>query len=239
MMGLLINNPQYTGNNTYRIASEISVMGSGIRAEMRINTPSECPIAQLSDATGTSSHSISKSVAPEGGETVTEEFMLDGDVAVDDDAMEEVFTYGSKRVYRFERERGVGCPCECVEQFGCPIVDVHTRDGMLHLVFHAPDMDVLREVIVEMRDRYSGVEVQRLIRSNEENADRNLVFVDRGRLTDRQREVLETAHEMGYFEHPKGANAGEVADALDITTSTFTEHLAAAQRKLLTSILEN
>ncbi|WP_455429089.1 helix-turn-helix domain-containing protein [Haloarcula regularis] len=65
------------------------------------------------------------------------------------------------------------------------------------------------------------------------------MLVDRGQLTDRQREVLETAVEMGYFEYPKGANAGEVAEALDITVSTFAEHLAAAETKLLGSIVEN
>jgi predicted DNA binding protein len=57
------------------------------------------------------------------------------------------------------------------------------------------------------------------------------------RLTDRQREVLRTAHEMGYFEYPRGANAGEVATALDIEPSTFTEHLNAAQSKLLDELL--
>ena len=44
---------------------------------------------------------------------------------------------------------------------------------------------------------------------------------------------------MGYFDHPKGANAGDVADALDISRSTFTEHLAAAQTKLLEAVLKN
>ena len=63
------------------------------------------------------------------------------------------------------------------------------------------------------------------------------MFVDRGRLTDRQREVLQTAYDMGYFDHPKRANASEVAAALDISPSTFTEHLAVAQQKILEAIL--
>jgi predicted DNA binding protein len=49
--------------------------------------------------------------------------------------------------------------------------------------------------------------------------------------------VLETAHEMGYFERPRRANGTEVAAALDIDPSTFSEHLAAAQRKLLRDVL--
>ena len=68
--------------------------------------------------------------------------------------------------------------------------------------------------------------------------DEDLVVLDRARLTDRQREVLQTAHEMGYFEHPRAANATEVAGSLDINRSTFAEHLASAQSKLLDAILD-
>ncbi|MFC7230794.1 helix-turn-helix domain-containing protein [Saliphagus sp. GCM10025308] len=48
--------------------------------------------------------------------------------------------------------------------------------------------------------------------------------------------MLETAHEMGYFEYPRTSNAGDVANALGITRSTFGEHLAAAQRKVLQTL---
>jgi predicted DNA binding protein len=58
-----------------------------------------------------------------------------------------------------------------------------------------------------------------------------------GALTDRQREVLTVAYGMGSFEHPHEANAEAVAAALDVTPSTFAEHLAAAQSKLVDSIL--
>ncbi|EMA59863.1 bacterio-opsin activator domain-containing protein [Halorubrum lipolyticum] len=51
-------------------------------------------------------------------------------------------------------------------------------------------------------------------------------------LTDRQRQVLELAVEAGYFERPRHNNTGELADALDISRATFTQHLRAAQRKL-------
>lgn len=64
-----------------------------------------------------------------------------------------------------------------------------------------------------------------------------IVRVDRGKLTDRQLEVLETAHEMGYYRYPRGSNATEVAEALDICPSTLAEHLAAAQTKLLADVL--
>lgn len=64
-----------------------------------------------------------------------------------------------------------------------------------------------------------------------------VVRVDRGKLTDRQLEVLETAHELGYYQYPRGSNATEVAEVLDICPSTLAEHLAAAQTKLLADVL--
>jgi hypothetical protein len=214
-------------------------MSTGIRAEVRVDAPPNCPIARMSAESGLSSNTISKSVASADSETVTEEFMVDGEHDLpDEEGLEKVFTYGGKQVYRFDRERGTGCPCERIEQFDCPVVDVHTRDGGLYLTFHATDMDELQSVVGTLRDAYDDVDVLRLLHSAGERSGDNLVFVDRGELTDRQREVLETAHRMGYFDHPKGANATEVADVLDISRSTFTEHLAAAQRKLLDAILE-
>jgi DNA-binding CsgD family transcriptional regulator len=214
-------------------------MGMGIRAEIRVDADGTCPIVEAATDLGSPSHSIARSALGSTATRVTEEFMLEsGDSPAASVDLTEVFDYGSKTMYRFRRERGRDCPCEFVERFDCPIVDLHATDGSLHLVFHAVDMDALQEVILSLRDQFSEVDVRRLLRSEHEATEDNLVFLDRSRLTERQREVLETAHSMGYFEHPKDANAGEVADTLDISTSTLSEHLAAAQAKLLDAILD-
>ena len=211
----------------------------GIRAEIRVDPDGTCPVVEASIDLNSPSYSVARSTIASEPERVNEEFMIESDGTPEASVeLTEVFDYDSKRMYRFNRERGRGCPCESVEVFDCPIVDLHARDGMLYLVFHAIDMDNLQRVIMTLRDRYSEVDVRRLLRSQHEAPESDLVFLDRGRLTERQREVLETAHEMGYFNHPKSANAGEVASALDITTSTFSEHLAAAQSKLMDSILD-
>ena len=212
---------------------------AGIRAEIRVDPDGTCPVVEASVDLGSPSYSVARSAVASDSERVTEEFMLE--IGGDPEAsveLTEVFDYGSKRMYRFARERGRGCPCESVEVYDCPIIDIRAREGLLYLVFHAVDMDNLRSVITTLRDRYSTVDVRRLLRSQTDAPGDDLVFLDRGRLTERQREVLETAHELGYFEHPKAANAGEVAAELDVATSTFSEHLVAAQSKLMDSILD-
>lgn len=63
-------------------------------------------------------------------------------------------------------------------------------------------------------------------------------MLNRRQLTDRQAEVLKTADEMGHLDHPKGANANQVADELGITAMAFTEHNAAAQRKVSAAVID-
>lgn len=211
-------------------------MTTGIRAELSFEDSESCQIAQITGEQGVDTTGVSRSVAPETGQ-VTEEFVVEGADGLEAPDLEQVFSYGSRDIYRFTRDSDIECPCETVEEFGSPVVDVHTEDGTLKLALHVEDMDELQEVIGEVRTRFSDVTVDRLVSSEPAGETPDLVLVDRGELTPRQLEVIETAHEMGYFTHPKGANAGEVADTLDITTSTFTEHLSAAQTKLLGAIL--
>lgn len=217
------------------LANEASAEG-GIRAKIRLQELKSCPIAQVSED-GVECFNVSKRVDPESGQ-VTEEFATEADIDVDAVQFDPVFSYGQQSVYRFQRRFGRDCACEMVEEYDCPVVDVQATDGDLSIVFHAPSMDELRGAVTALRESFENVDVQRLVSSRDDEGSEDLVFVDRGVLTERQREVLETAHSKGYFDHPKGANAGEVAETLGITTSTFTEHLAAAQSKLLDSILE-
>jgi len=57
-------------------------------------------------------------------------------------------------------------------------------------------------------------------------------------LTDRQREVIETAYEAGYYEWPRECTGEDIAAELDITSATFSEHVHAAERKLLTVLFD-
>ncbi|SFB69693.1 hypothetical protein SAMN05444422_101272 [Halobiforma haloterrestris] len=220
-------------------------MTSGIRAEIRIDDPPSCTVADAAADTSGTVHSVSKSVDPGAPDRVAEEFLLEPGEPGDDPERDgdreltEIFSYGSSSVYRFGRDLGCGCPCEIVEGFDCPVVDVRANGSSLYITFHAPDMQGLQAIIGELQEQCSTIDVQRLLQSQQDHSEQNLVFVDRSTLTARQLEVLETAHRMGYFEHPKRANAGEVADELGITGTTFTEHLAAAQTKLLDAILDH
>ncbi|AGN00048.1 Bacterio-opsin activator HTH domain-containing protein [Salinarchaeum sp. Harcht-Bsk1] len=52
-------------------------------------------------------------------------------------------------------------------------------------------------------------------------------------LTDRQRELVTTAIEMGYYDTPREASMTELAEALDIAKSTCSETLHRAEEKVI------
>lgn len=238
-------------------------MAAGIRATVKFTAPDGCPIARFSKATEAVIDQTATSVAPPGETgSVTEFFAAcdsdsvpdaevetdaedgadetdgGGDTETRDELPESIFSYGTAGVYRTAHGDDVDCPCECLGQFGCPVHRYVADHGDLTLVFHAESFDQLQAVMGEFRARFDDVDVQRLLQPPLEGNPQERVFVNRGRLTDRQREVLQAAYERGYFERPKRANATELAADLDISQSTFTEHLVTAQRKILEDVLE-
>lgn len=58
------------------------------------------------------------------------------------------------------------------------------------------------------------------------------------RLSDRQREAVLTAFELGYYDHPRGATHSDVAERMDCAPNTASEHLQKAEAKLLEAALE-
>ena len=215
-------------------------MATGVRAELAVHGPANCPVASLSAESG---EPVSDVTWTRGGDgAVTEEFRVDADLAADRpeglvDA-DPVLEVGDERVYQFARDADRACACEVVEALGSPVADVRVEGGVLVLTLHLDGVERLREAVADLDAVAERVEVRYLVQSAAAGADSaDTTLVDRGRLTDRQREVLRTAYRMGYFEYPRSANATEVAEELGIGVSTLAEHLAAAQEKLLEELL--
>ncbi|ELZ22304.1 bacterio-opsin activator-like protein [Halosimplex carlsbadense 2-9-1] len=207
----------------------------GIQVRLAVEAADACPVAA---ATGGDTIARSARWSTVGEGEVVEEFDLVGDAEAADlpDEASVVFETDRSDRVRFTRETG-DCICEAVERLGAPVTDVSASRGTLRLSFHATDVETVRAAVDDLDAAFGSVRIDRLARTGD-GEDDDLVLVDRGRLTDRQQEVLETAMEMGYFERPRSANATEVAERLDISPSTFAEHLASAQSKVLDSLLE-
>ncbi|SDG05190.1 helix-turn-helix domain-containing protein [Halorientalis regularis] len=198
-------------------------MVEGSLATVAVREPNCCPVAPMS--TGGRVRSVSQGQPVDG--SVTVEVTTDEAVARDGVPGDRIFSYDSEAVHRVERQADQDCACERVEEYGCPVRDVTAENGTIELSFISEDLDVIRE---------TGVTVRSLRRSDGTGSHSEPAFVDEATFTARQREVLGTAYRLGYFERPKGANAEQVATELGVAPSTFAEHLAAAQTKLMAAL---
>jgi predicted DNA binding protein len=203
-------------------------MTEGIRVELAVACDSHCPVAAASRDVDGEITDVSRAVVD--GERV-DEYRVGREAG--DAVGTPVFETREGVVYRTTQPCGTGCPCEVIEAQGCPVAGVRGVDGQLVVAFYAPDRATVRCVVDALAESFD-VSLRRLV-AGDGTAGRagDATVVDRGRLTDRQREVVETAHRMGYFEYPRGATAAAVASALGVSQSAFAETLRAAERALL------
>lgn len=217
-------------------------MDRGIHVQLEVGGVSGCPVSSLSEQAELDSIVTSRQATPDGS-SVVGEFTLsnaadgngDGDENPAADVADVVFSDGTDSVYRYTTD-GDDCPCGRLPSHGCPIRNVYADSGTVVVSFIAPDVETLQTVVTDLQSCCETVTVRRLTRS-EADERQSLLVVDRTEFTDRQYEVLQTAHEMGYFAQPKEATSADVAERLDIAVPTFSEHLAVSQQKLLDQLL--
>ncbi|MFC4551328.1 MULTISPECIES: helix-turn-helix domain-containing protein [Halorussus] len=87
-----------------------------------------------------------------------------------------------------------------------------------------------QEAIAGTVDRYETAGVSPDLRKLDVYEGRERPIDD---LTNRQREVIQTAYDNGYYEVPREVTTDDIAGELDIDSSTVAEHLQRAERNLL------
>jgi predicted DNA binding protein len=132
------------------------------------------------------------------------------------------------------------CPAVGLAELGALPRTVYGENGKGRIVAELPSEYDAGEVISSFQEEYDGEFV-----AKREQAELTPLFSQREldhaldeRLTDRQREVLEFAFEAGYYEWPREITGEELAEQLDISQPTLSEHLSAAERTLLSLLLE-
>lgn len=204
---------------------------SGVRARLAIRDPPTAPVADaLPD--GAVATDVKRICV---GETIVSEFRTTR--PLDD---EPVFAADGEYVYRIHTPAAEGAyPCRAIESLGHPVSDVTVRTNPDRIVvsLSLPTVDPIGEIVDAIESAGGSVTLERLTRSGASETG-DPVVVDRGRLTDRQREVMRTAQRLGYFEYPREADAAEVAAAIGIARSTFAEHLAAAQKRVFGELVD-
>ncbi|WP_254532889.1 bacterio-opsin activator domain-containing protein [Natrinema gelatinilyticum] len=105
------------------------------------------------------------------------------------------------------------------------------------LVIDVPGSIVVRNILQLVRETFSGVEL-RSKQTLDHAAEYDLYSRFLDELTERQLEVIQTAHYSGFFESPRRSTGEEVAETLDISSTAFYRHTRTVQRKLFSTLFE-
>ena len=100
-----------------------------------------------------------------------------------------------------------------------------TNDGKLRVVMLGETNDVLREALADVPTEL-GVTVERI---GPYPAAKGHVLT---LLTDRQQEVLDIALDLGYYDVPRQATHGDIADRLGLSAGTVGEHLQKIESRV-------
>lgn len=134
------------------------------------------------------------------------------------------------------------CPARKLAELGALPRYVGCVDGVCRIISEVPPQYDATELTPQFLDAYPDAE---LVAKTQKSyftplfSHRELDQAVETRLTDRQQEVLSIAHERGYYEWPRQVTQEELAEELGISAPTLTQHLRAAEQKLITLIFED
>lgn len=134
--------------------------------------------------------------------------------------------------YRFELETaGALSLVGVLAGYGGRLSSATIDDGDCRFVVELPEGADTRRLIDALEAEYETSYVAKRTTNRGAPSLPGDAVVER-HLTERQREVLETATHAGYFEWPRKTTGEGVAERLGISPATFAQHLRTAERKL-------
>ena len=117
---------------------------------------------------------------------------------------------------------------------GARVTSMSATDGVGRIGVELPESSDPRSVAEWVESCYESVDLV-AYRESERPPRTKVEYLDavERRLTERQLTALRKAYVSGYFDRPRPISGDELAESMDITRSTFHQHLRAAERKLL------
>ncbi|OYR46726.1 MULTISPECIES: PAS domain S-box protein [unclassified Halorubrum] len=156
--------------------------------------------------------------------------------------------YPAVRECRLVERRGATCVVEItvagappglLAEAGFSLVSLHASDGDTRLMAEVPSDEDVTRVLDTLSEHWDGVELVAKRQTPTRRADLPVPIDGAAGLTDRQRSVLETAYEEGYYDWPRRHTAEEVAESLGIASATLHQHLRAAEHTLVSSFVDD
>jgi PAS domain S-box-containing protein len=153
------------------------------------------------------------------------------------DTVQHVYTYENRALFRLSvDERSI---VTTLAQYGASIESLSITGTTGRLVARVASSNDIRSVVDALRTTYDGLTLVAQ-REHERDVQTEAAFRKQltAALTERQREAARTAYFSGFFDWPREHSGEEVASMMDISQTTFTQHLRAAEKKLFEALFD-
>lgn len=127
------------------------------------------------------------------------------------------------------------CICTAAAEYECIFSIRSVRNGSFVVSVIVKEREVLTDIVNSLREIDASVHLERLTRTC---ADEDSWFeINTSKITDKQREAVDLAVELGYYDRPRQADLEVLADRLDISRSAVSQRLNAAEVTLVQSLV--
>jgi len=122
---------------------------------------------------------------------------------------------------------------------GAETTAIVAEGRQVRITIELPATSDPRSVIEQLSERYPSTDLlARHERERTEQTKQELVAEIEDRLTSRQQLALQKAYLGGFFDWPRSISGEDLAESMDISPSTYHQHLRAAEKKVLAALFE-
>jgi len=123
-----------------------------------------------------------------------------------------------------------------VSKHGGRLVETVSKPAGTTVCLELPDSVSPRPLLKSLTARYEEIDLVAQRHSADPGGPGSTDLPDL--LTDRQYEILNAAYHGGYYETPRGVTGEDLAESFDISSPAVYNHLQAAHRQLLATLLD-
>lgn len=123
---------------------------------------------------------------------------------------------------------------------GVETTAITADEGQVRVTLELPASADPRTVVEQLTQQYPSTDlVARREREWSDQTKQELVGDIEERLTSRQRMALQKAYLGGFFDWPRTTSGEDLAESMDISPSTYHQHLRTAERKVLAELFSD
>ena len=130
------------------------------------------------------------------------------------------------------------CLCHVFAKYDCIPDVLAVADDRVDVSVFLSGHEIVCDLIDDLESIGDHISLRR-IRNDADDDGSDMREVNFTELTEKQQRALEMAVDRGYYETPSTVSLSEIAASLDVTKQAVSQRLSAAERKVLSQVVDS